>query len=44
MLIEFAVLDSTLSDDLFPLADINIDNNIDYDDIISLIYLIMNTY
>ena len=44
MLIELAVLDITLPDDLFPLADINIDNNIDYDDIISLIYLIMNTY
>ena len=44
MLIEFVILGNTLPDHIFPLADINFDNSINSDDIVSLLYLIMNSY
>ena len=44
ILIEFVILGNTMPDNLFPSADINSDNSINSDDILSMIYLIMNSH
>ena len=44
MLIDLMISGNVVPDNLFPLADINFDNSINTDDVISLIYLIINSY